>query len=102
LIETGGPTLDELPVKQASQKLIAEARAEHASSIEVVALPSSYEVRFLVEGHPRRKYTLTVEGGERIVERFYQLSDRIDSGVRALPRNTSFGNGVSVEVRPGM
>lgn len=101
-IEVGPPTLDELPVKQACQKLIAEAREERAAGIEVVAQPSTYEVRFLIEGHPRRKYTITQESGEQMVERFYQLSDRIDSGVRALPRNTSFGMGVSVELRPGV
>jgi uncharacterized protein (TIGR02996 family) len=99
--EVGPPTLDEVPTKQACQRLIGEAREEQADGIEVVALPSNYEVRFLFKGRTHRRHTISRASGEAIVERFYTLSDRFDSGVRALPRNTSFGDGVSVELRDG-
>jgi uncharacterized protein (TIGR02996 family) len=94
------PTLDELPVKQASARLITEAVGEAARGIEIVALPSGYEVRFQVEGRTLRRYSITSATGEQLVERFFTLSDRSDSTVRAVPRNTSFGRGVTVDLRP--
>lgn len=92
------PTLDDVPTKQACQRLIADARAEKAGGIEVVALPSGYEVRFLIGGRALRRHSIHRESGTRLVERFFELSHRMDTGVRALPRNTSFGDGVSVEL----
>ena len=94
------PTLDDLSAKQAAARLITEAVGEGAGGIEVVALPSGYEVRFLVGPRTLRRHTITPATGEQLVERFFALSDRTGSEVRALPRNTSFGRGVSVDLRP--
>ncbi|MEO2089272.1 MAG: hypothetical protein ABGY75_07220, partial [Gemmataceae bacterium] len=94
------PTLDDLPVKQAAARLITEAVGESARGIEIVALPSGYEVRFLVGPRTLRRHTVTPATGEQLVERFFALSDRTGSEVRAVPRNTSFGRGVSVDLRP--
>lgn len=95
----GPPTPDELPVKQVCQKMLDDAKAEHAGGIEIVALPSGYEVRFIVEGRPRKRFTLSTAAGAKLVERCFDLGGRADSGLRALPRNTSFGAGVTVALR---
>jgi uncharacterized protein (TIGR02996 family) len=92
-------TLEELPAKVACLQLIAAARAEHAAGIEVVAQPSNYEVRFLFEGRARRRHIFTRENGARLIHRFFELSARVGGGLLALPRNTSFGDGVSVDLR---
>jgi uncharacterized protein (TIGR02996 family) len=102
--EPEGPAkLEEMSAKQACQRLISEAHAEHAGGIELVAQPSHFDVRFLINGRPLRRYTVPSECGNWLVERFFALSRRSDSGVSAQPRNSSFGRGADVIFigRPG-
>lgn len=88
--------LETLTAREACYKLIEEARGEHAAGMEVVALPSGYEVRFLIDGRPLRRHTVSAGRGGELVERFLVLGRRSDSGVSTRPRNTSFGDGVQV------
>jgi uncharacterized protein (TIGR02996 family) len=92
-------TPDEEPVKVVCQRVLDEARAEQATGLEVVAQPSGYEVRFFLAGQPKKRHTFSKMVGENLVARLFELSVRSDSGVRTRPRNTSFGNGVTVELR---
>lgn len=79
-------------------RLVAEARDEQATQIEVVAQPSGFEVRFLIGGRPKRKETLNPDLGERVVQEFFAADAYTRLHARARPRNTSFGRGAEVDV----
>ncbi len=81
-----------------AERLVADARHEHASRIEVVAQPSGFDVRFLIDGRPRRKDGLDTAMGELVVKEFFAADLFTRLHVRARPRNTSFGAGAEVDV----
>ena len=66
--------------------------------IEVVAQPSGFDVRFLIDGRPRRKDGLDTAMGELVVKEFFAADVFTRLHVRARPRNTSFGAGAEVDV----
>lgn len=80
------------------ERLVADARHEHATRIEVVAQPSGFDVRFLIDGRPRRKDGLDTVMGELVVKEFFAADVFTRLHVRARPRNTSFGAGAEVDV----
>lgn len=95
------PSPDDLNRKLAkatAQRLVAEARDDHATQIEIVAQPSGFEVRFLIGGRPRRKETIEPAVGELVVKEFFATDVYTRLHVRARPRNTSFGKGAEVDM----
>ena len=80
------------------ERLVADARHESASRIEIVAQPSGFDVRFVVGGRPKRKEGLNAEMGELVVKEFFATDAYSRLNIRARPRNTSFGKGAEVDV----
>lgn len=81
-----------------AERLVTDARHEHATRIEIVAQPSGFDVRFLIGGRQAKRDGLNAEMGGLVVKEFFagDLYSRLH--VRARPRNTSFGSGVEVDV----
>lgn len=95
------PSPDDLNRKLAkatAQRLVTEARDDHATQIEIVAQPTGFEVRFLIGGRQRRKETIEPAVGELLVKEFFATDAYTRLHVRARPRNTSFGKGAEVDV----
>jgi hypothetical protein len=99
--ELPSPPTDELNRKLArttAERLVADARHELATQIEIVAQPSGFDVRFMVGGRPKRKEGLNAEMGELVVKEFFAADAYTRLNVRTRPRNTSFGKGAEVDV----
>ena len=95
------PNPDELTRKVArstAERLVADARDQGASVIELVAQPSGFEVRLVVGGRPRKWDTLDSAVGKRVVDEFFAVDAFSRMNVRTRPRNTSFGVGAEVTV----
>ncbi len=80
------------------ERLVADARHDLATRIEIVAQPSGFEVRFLVGGRPKRQVGLNQQMGELVVKEFFAPDVFTRLHVRARPRNTSSGAGAEVDV----
>ena len=81
-----------------AERFVNEARHDEATQIEIVAQPSGFEVRFIIGGRSKRKETLRQEMGELVVKEFFATDLYTRLHARARPRNTSFGEGVEVDV----
>jgi uncharacterized protein (TIGR02996 family) len=75
-------------------RLIAEAQAEGAGGIEIMATSADkYAIRFALHGSPVRRYVANHEWGRDLVEAAQRLRWDPRPGVRLRDRNTFFGAG---------
>jgi uncharacterized protein (TIGR02996 family) len=75
-------------------RLIAEAKAEGAGGVEIMATSETkYVIRFALHGSPVRRYVANHEWGKDLVEAAQRLQWDPQPGVRLRDRNTFFGPG---------
>jgi len=75
-------------------RLIAEAKAENAGGIEIMATSADkYVIRFALHGSPVRRYVANHEWGADLVDAAQRLRWDPQPGVRLRDRNTFFGPG---------
>ena len=91
-------TFEEIEVESSLKGILRAAREAGATVVEVIAQPSNFEVRLAVNGRARRHETLSVETGKKIVLRAFEAAVTQTRDFRVRPRNSSFGNGVEIEL----
>jgi uncharacterized protein (TIGR02996 family) len=78
--------------------LLTAARQKKIRALEIVAMPSSYVVRWITEGRTSQHSTLTPEVGAEVV--IWLTANAVDMGLalRLFPRASSFGDGVHLDL----
>lgn len=84
-------------------RLIAEAKAENAGGVEIMATSADrYAIRFSIQGRPARRYVAPHAWGKDLVEAAQRLTWDPQPGVKLRDRNTYFGPGARLvfDLRP--
>ena len=78
--------------------LLKDARQKKIRAMEIVAMPSSYVVRWITEGRTSQHSTLTPEVGAEVVR--WLTTNAVPQGLalRLFPRASSFGDGVHLDL----
>jgi hypothetical protein len=80
--------------------LLNEARQKKIRAMEIVAMPSSYVVRWIAEGRTSQHSSLTPEVGAEVVTWLTAKAVAQGLAVRFFPRASSFGDGVHLDLPP--
>jgi uncharacterized protein (TIGR02996 family) len=78
--------------------LLNAARQAKVRAMEIVAMPSSYDVRWITEGRTTQHTTLTPDVGAEVVKWMTANAVTMGLALRLFPRASSFGDGVHLDL----